>query len=86
MSSQRRALAGAQFMGAGFVFLSELGLMAALGWWLDGKFGTAPWLMVAGSALGLTVAMSHLIRSAASFDAAMKKSRVEDSDAGDRDE
>ncbi|MFT7617926.1 MAG: F0F1-type ATP synthase assembly protein I [Planctomycetota bacterium] len=86
MSSRRLALAGAQFMGAGFVFLTELGALTALGWWLDGKCGTGPWLMVVGSALGLTVAMSHLIRSAASFDVAMKKERAKKADAGDIDE
>ena len=27
-------------------------VLGAVGWWLDGKLGTAPWLMLVGIALG----------------------------------
>jgi F0F1-type ATP synthase assembly protein I len=36
---------------------TELGVvvaaLAAGGWWLDGKLGTSPWLMLVGLAVGL---------------------------------
>ena len=35
-----------------------------LGRWLDGKFGTAPWLMLLGAAMGITGALIGFIRKA----------------------
>ena len=34
----------------------------AVGWWLDRKFGTAPWLMIGGIAIGAAGAMFSLVR------------------------
>ena len=72
-ASRSRAIRAAAFMGAGFSFLAELGAITALGWWLDERWGTAPWLTAAGAALGLTVALGHLLRSAAAYEAATRK-------------
>jgi F0F1-type ATP synthase assembly protein I len=33
----------------------------ALGWWLDGRFGTEPWLMIAGIFVGAAGAMYSLV-------------------------
>jgi len=33
----------------------------ALGWWLDGVFGTTPWILVVCVVLGLGVGFVHLI-------------------------
>ncbi len=66
-----------QFTGAGFTFLAELGSMTALGWWLDGRWGSAPWLMCLGAALGMTVALYHLLRAASAFEAASRKDESE---------
>ena len=77
--SRRRSVLAAQFMGAGFTFLAELGCITAVGWWLDGKWGTEPWLTVAGAALGMTVALSHLLRSAAAYEAAVKEEQEAES-------
>ena len=35
-----------------------------IGWWLDGKFNTAPWLLLLGTALGFGVSMLELVRLA----------------------
>ena len=35
-----------------------------LGRWLDGKFGTDPWLMLAGLALGVTGGLTAFLKSA----------------------
>ena len=35
------------------------------GWWLDGKVGTKPWLMVAGSVLGIATGLTVFLRAAA---------------------
>lgn len=34
-----------------------------LGQWLDGKFGTEPWLMMLGSILGITLGLYQLIKA-----------------------
>jgi F0F1-type ATP synthase assembly protein I len=35
-----------------------------LGWWLDGKFGTEPWLMIGLGFFGAVAGMTHFIRAA----------------------
>jgi F0F1-type ATP synthase assembly protein I len=51
-----------QMLGVGIGFLVECGLFAALGWWLDGKFGTNPWLLITGVGLGFSYATWNLLR------------------------
>lgn len=40
-------------MSAGIEFTAVTAALAGLGWWLDGKWGTDPWLMIIGLAMGL---------------------------------
>lgn len=42
----------------------QMGLPPGIGWWLDNRFSTAPWLMVAGLVLGFVMAMLELIKLA----------------------
>ena len=39
----------------------EMSLPAVLGYWLDGRWQTGPWLVVVGGVLGFVVAMRHLL-------------------------
>ncbi|MEX0653185.1 MAG: AtpZ/AtpI family protein [Phycisphaeraceae bacterium] len=49
----------------------EVGLMVAgmtiLGWWLDGQWGTRPWLTLAGVAMGIGGGMYNLWRVSRKF-------------------
>ncbi len=49
----------------------ELGLVVAVlavgGWWLDGKFGTTPWLFVTGTAIGIVGGLYKFVRISRSF-------------------
>jgi F0F1-type ATP synthase assembly protein I len=55
--------------------MAELGLRLALpivvgvvgGAWLDGALGTTPWLVLAGSLLGISVAFYELVGVATTF-------------------
>ena len=38
-------------------------LLALGGWWLDGKFGTSPILVIVGVALGLVMAVKAILRT-----------------------
>lgn len=39
----------------------EMVVPIALGWWLDSKLGSEPWLLVVGVMLGLAVGIVHLV-------------------------
>jgi hypothetical protein len=40
----------------------EMALPAALGYWLDERCGTDPWLVIIGAVLGFATAMWHLLQ------------------------
>lgn len=46
----------------GYTLLAGLGVFGYLGYWLDGRYGTSPWLLLAGIALGLAVGFNGLFR------------------------
>jgi F0F1-type ATP synthase assembly protein I len=45
-----------------FTVALELALPVWLGFWLDGRWGTSPWLVVLGACLGLFVAGSSFVQ------------------------
>lgn len=51
-----------KFAGAGLQFALTFLVFGALGWWLDGKLGTEPWLMIGGILSGAVGAMYSLIQ------------------------
>lgn len=52
------------YMGMGFQLAAAMTAFGALGWWLDTRFGTTPWLLAAGAILGATGGMIAVIRTA----------------------
>ena len=52
-----------RYAGLGLQFVVTLALFGALGWWIDGKVGSAPWLLVAGVLVGSVVAFILILRS-----------------------
>ena len=42
----------ARYAGVGLQFAGTFLLTGWLGWWLDGKLGTSPWLLLLGIFLG----------------------------------
>ena len=55
-----------RFASLGLQFGLTLLLFGAVGWWLDGRLGTSPWLLVAGLVCGNVIAFFALVRAAAS--------------------
>ena len=49
-SSYRKA---GPYLDASWQLAGAVGLGTLLGWWLDKKLGTRPWLLVAGALLGI---------------------------------
>ncbi|MFN0243705.1 MAG: AtpZ/AtpI family protein [Planctomycetota bacterium] len=37
-----------RYAGLGVQFAAAICVLGALGWWLDGKLGTGPWLLIVG--------------------------------------
>lgn len=48
----------------GFEFLAAVLLPGGLGWWLDGKFNTTPWLMLVGGTFGFAAGLYLMLRAA----------------------
>jgi len=42
----------------------SIGLGYALGWWLDKRFGTSPWLQIIGFILGTVAALVQVLQTA----------------------
>ena len=65
--------------GIGVEFAAAVGGFAALGYWVDRKWGCAPWGVLIGAGLGLTGGTYKLIRqSQAAFRPPAKPDRRED--------
>ena len=45
-AARPRLSSGAEFAGLGIQFAGSMGLFGLLGWWLDRRLGTGPWLLV----------------------------------------
>jgi F0F1-type ATP synthase assembly protein I len=49
------------YLGLGITFTVTILAFLFLGRWLDTKLGTEPWLMLLGSAVGLTLGFVHMV-------------------------
>ncbi len=52
------------YLGLGTQLAATMVLMFFLGRWLDGQFGTYPWLIIVFSVLGATTAIYNFIKEA----------------------
>ena len=52
-----------RYAGLGLRFVLTAAVLGLLGWWLDGRFGTAPWLLVAGVLLGSVGGFVAIVRA-----------------------
>lgn len=55
-----------QTAGVGFEFLATVGLPLGLGYWLDKKAGTLPWLMMLLGAAGFAAGLYRMLKAGAS--------------------
>ena len=53
--------------GLGFEFIIAVLLFGWLGYWLDGRCRTAPWLMIAGFGVGFAAGLYIMVRAARSM-------------------
>jgi F0F1-type ATP synthase assembly protein I len=50
--------------GIGFEFIVAVLLLGGVGWFLDGRLGTNPWLLLAGLGIGFALGLYLLVRAA----------------------
>ena len=55
-----------RYAGLGLELAGAVAILTLLGWWIDGRFGTAPWGVLLGALLGMTGGMVNLVREAMS--------------------
>ena len=58
-----------RYAGLGFQFAATMLVFGALGWWLDARLGSSPWLLIAGIFLGATGAFLALLRAVGKVEA-----------------
>ena len=51
-----------RFAGLGTQFAATLGVFGALGWWLDTKLGSSPWLLLVGVFSGFGLGLYSMIQ------------------------
>jgi ATP synthase protein I len=49
----------ARYMQLGVMMVAPMLLLGGLGYWLDGRFGTGPWLLLAGLLAGMGVGFAN---------------------------
>ncbi len=77
-SSFKAFRAAGPLFGAGVQMAAAVVLMFFVGRWLDAKFGTDPWLMIAGILFGVGGGMYTFLRTVSEVDNAEgKKSKKE---------
>jgi F0F1-type ATP synthase assembly protein I len=67
-----------RYSGIGLELAGATAGLALLGYWIDGKFGTSPWCLLAGVTIGIVGGLYNLIRESL---AAVKEAEAEDEDA-----
>lgn len=51
-----------RFAGLGTQFAATLGVFGGLGWWLDTKLGSSPWLLIIGIFAGFGLGLYSMIK------------------------
>ncbi len=52
-----------RYAGLGLQFAASLVLFGAIGWWIDRRLSTGPWLFILGLFLGAALAFVALLRA-----------------------
>jgi len=62
MSADRRFPGWVRYSGVGVELAGATAGLALLGYWIDGKFGTAPWGMLGGVIIGIVGGLYNLVK------------------------
>ena len=62
MSADRRFPGWVRHAGIGLELAGATAGLALIGYWIDGRFGTSPWGIVAGVVIGLVGGLYNMVR------------------------
>ena len=80
MSAERRFPGWVRHAGIGLELAGATAGLALIGYWIDGRFGTKPWGIVAGVVVGLVGGLYNMVRESL---AAVREAQTEDKAASD---
>lgn len=78
MPADQRFPGWIRYSGAGLELAGATAGLALAGYWIDGKFGTKPWGLLAGVFIGIVGGLYNLIKESL---AAAREAQEEDADA-----
>ena len=62
MAADRHVRGWIRYSGAGFELAGATAGLALAGYWIDGRFGTGPWGILGGVAIGLIGGLYNLVK------------------------
>jgi ATP synthase protein I len=75
MSADRRFPGWVRYSGVGLELAGAMAVLAFVGYWIDGRFGTGPWGILGGIAIGLVGGLYNMVRESLE---AVREARTED--------
>ena len=75
MPADRRFPGWVRYSGVGLELAGATAGLALLGFWIDGRYGTAPWGILGGVVIGLVGGLYNLVKESL---AAVREARTED--------
>jgi len=62
VSENRRYPSWVRYSGTGLELAGATAGLALVGYWIDGKYGTAPWALLAGVVIGIVGGLYNLVK------------------------
>jgi F0F1-type ATP synthase assembly protein I len=62
MASDQRFPGWVRYSGVGLELAGATAVLAMLGYWIDGKFGTGPWGILAGVFIGIVGGLYNMVK------------------------
>ena len=80
MAADQRSPNWIRYSGIGLELAGATAGLALVGYWVDGKFGTAPWGLIGGVIIGIVGGLYNLVKESL---AAIREARNDDANARD---
>ena len=78
MTDDRRFPGWVRYSGVGLELAGATAGLAFVGYWIDGKYGTAPWGILGGVLIGIVGGLYNMIRESLK---AVRDAKIDDDDA-----
>jgi len=86
MAENRRFPSWVKYSGAGLELAGATAGLSLVGYWLDKKFGTTPWFLIAGVFIGIVGGLYNLVKESMAAIREAGNPETEDREARNDDE